>query len=87
MNKDIIFISCSKGIQPYLSEELRSLDFPVVHEAFAGVLTKGGLDDAMALNLFLRTAHRVLYLLSEFKARTSDELYRQIIFMKTAISV
>lgn len=78
MNKDIIFISCSKGIQPYLSEEIRSLGFPVVHEAFAGVLTKGGLDDAMALNLYLHTAHRVLYLLSEFKARTPDELYRHL---------
>ena len=78
MNKGPIFISCSKGIQPFLSEEISSLGFPVIHEAFAGILTKGGLDDARPLNLFLRTAHRVLYLLSEFKAKTPDELYRHL---------
>jgi 23S rRNA G2445 N2-methylase RlmL len=78
MNSGPIFISCSRGIQPFLSEEIRSLGFPVIHEAFAGILSKGDLDDAMTLNLSLRTAHRVLFLLSEFNARTPDDLYRHL---------
>jgi putative N6-adenine-specific DNA methylase len=79
MEKNRIFITCPKGIQPYLASEVLSLGFPVLSESVSGVETEGTLDDTMRLNLFLRTGHRVLYLLSGFTAKTPDELY-----MKTA---
>ena len=77
MKKNRIFITCPKGLQPYLAAEVRSLGFPVLSESVSGVETEGTLDETMRLNLFLRTGHRVLYLLSEFRAKTPDELYRE----------
>jgi putative N6-adenine-specific DNA methylase len=41
----------------------------------AAVMTTGTLEDAMTLNLWLRTGHRVLYLIDEFRAKNSGELY------------
>ncbi len=78
MHKSTILITCPKGIPPLLKQELLSLGFPVLTELVAGVETEGTLDDALRLNLFLRTGHRVLYLLKEFKAHNTDELYEQI---------
>lgn len=79
MEKSRIFITCPKGIQSYLAAEVRTLGFPVISESVSGVETEGTLDDAMRLNLYLRTGHRVLYLLSEFTAKTPEELYRKTV--------
>ena len=77
MKKNRIFITCPKGLQSYLAAEVRSLGFAVLSESVSGVETEGTLDETMRLNLFLRTGHRVLYLLSRFRAKTPDELYRE----------
>jgi len=61
MQKSKILITCARGIPPFLKDELLALGFPVLSEAVAGVETEGTLDDAQKLNLFLRTAHRVLF--------------------------
>jgi 23S rRNA G2445 N2-methylase RlmL len=71
-----ILITCPKGIPPFLKQELISLDFPVLSEQIAGVETAGTLDDTMQLNLHIRTGHRVLFLLQEFKAKSPDDLYQ-----------
>jgi len=73
-----ILITCAKGITPFLKEELLHLGFPVLSETIAGVATEGTIDDTLRLNLLLRTAHRVLFLLSDFTARDADELYREM---------
>jgi len=78
MHKSRIHITCPKGIPPFLKQELLALDFPVLSEHVAGIETEGGLDDALRLNLHLRTGHRVLVLLKEFEANHADELYRQV---------
>lgn len=75
MEKNRIFITCPKGIQPFLASETQSLGFPLLSESVSGVETEGTLDDTMRLNLYLRTGHRVLYFLSGFTAKTPDELY------------
>jgi 23S rRNA G2445 N2-methylase RlmL len=74
-----IVITCAKGLKPYLSAEVRSLGLPVVGEASSGVTTQGSLDDTMALNLRIRTGHRVLFLLREFEAENADDLYREML--------
>jgi 23S rRNA G2445 N2-methylase RlmL len=76
--KSKITISCAKGIPPYLKQEVLSLGFPILSEDVAAVTTEGSLEDTMRLNLFLRTGQRVLYRLVSFKARTPDELYRNV---------
>lgn len=78
MHKSRILITCAKGIPPFLKQELLCLNFPVLSESVAGVETEGALDDTLALNLFLRTAHRVLFQLKEFKAKNADGLYREL---------
>jgi putative N6-adenine-specific DNA methylase len=78
MQKSKILITCAKGIPPFLKQELQTLNFPILSEAVAGVETEGTLDDTQRLNLFLRTAHRVLYVLKEFTANNADALYREL---------
>lgn len=76
--KNKILVTCPKGIPPFLKQELINLDFPILSEAVAGVETEGSFDDTLRLNLFLRTAHRVLFVLKEFGANDADALYGEL---------
>jgi 23S rRNA G2445 N2-methylase RlmL len=58
-----------------LKQEIVNLGFPVASEGISGIETEGTMDDAMRLNLHLRTGHRVLVLLKEFQAVDPDELF------------
>ncbi len=78
MDKNRILITCAKGIPHYLREELLLLGFPVIDETIAGIATEGTIDDTLRLNLLLRTAHRVLFLIREFSAPDADALYRAV---------
>ena len=78
MMKNKILITCPKGISPFLRQELLSLRFPVITETVSGIETTGTLEDAMRLNLYLRTGHRVLFLLREFRAADAEGLYRKL---------
>lgn len=78
MQNNLIVVTCAKGITPFLKQELELLGLPVESETTASVMTRGDMDVAMRLNLFLRTGHRVLLLLKEFSARNADELYREL---------
>jgi 23S rRNA G2445 N2-methylase RlmL len=73
--KKTIIITCPKGIAPWLAEEVIALGFTVIAEGEAAVETEGTLADTMRLCLHIRTGHRVLYLLSAFKAVNPDGLY------------
>ncbi|MEJ2695016.1 MAG: hypothetical protein P8013_00045 [Candidatus Sulfobium sp.] len=53
-----------------------SLGLPVLSATETAVITEGTMDDAMLLNLYLRTGQRVLFLLAEFEAPDMQELYR-----------
>jgi putative N6-adenine-specific DNA methylase len=79
LKKSKIVATCAKGISPYLQAEMRGLNFPVHAAGEAAVETEGTLDDAMTLNLHLRTAHRVLFLYHAFAAMTLDDLYRRLV--------
>jgi 23S rRNA G2445 N2-methylase RlmL len=70
-----IVIPCPKGVPPFLQEELRSLGYSIIAQSVASVETEGTLEDALRLNLFLRTGHRVLFALGDFDAHNADELY------------
>ena len=78
MEKRPILITCPKAIPPYLKQEILSLGFPILSETVSGVETEGALDDTLRLNLFIRTGHRVLFLIKEFSAQSPDELYESI---------
>lgn len=78
MQKSRILVTCPKAIPPILANEIRALGFPVLAEKEAAVETEGTLADTMRLNLWLRTGHRVLYLLKDFRSRTPEELYSNL---------
>ncbi len=69
-----ISITCPKGMVPFLKTELVLLGFVVRKTRLAGVEIDGTLEDCMFLNLTLRTAHRVHFLLKDFKATNAEEL-------------
>lgn len=81
MTKSRILITCARGIPPFLRDEVLSLGLPVVSEHLSGVETEGTLFDALRLNLFIRTGHRVLMALQEFQAGNAEDLYRALFAM------
>lgn len=76
--KSKILVTCPKGVSPYLKEEIKALDFPVLVEWDTAIQTEGTLQDTMILNLHLRTAQRVLYQLERLIVDTPEILYKKI---------
>lgn len=73
-----ILLTCPKGLAPFLAAEVRQLGMKVEGEGPGLVCTRGTLTDTMRLNLWLRTAHRVLYKVGRFGCRDPDALYRRV---------
>jgi 23S rRNA G2445 N2-methylase RlmL len=73
-----ILITCPRGAAPYLAREVEALGLPINVQGESSVMSAGTMDDAMRLNLHLRTAHRVLVQLQEFKAADPDQLYNAL---------
>ncbi|MGZ6123970.1 MAG: THUMP domain-containing class I SAM-dependent RNA methyltransferase, partial [Myxococcales bacterium] len=73
----MLFAVCAPGLEPVLLSEVQALGLP--GRALAGgVEIDGDLAEAMRLNLWLRTASRVLLRLGEpFRAATFPELVRK----------
>jgi len=73
-----VLVTCSSGLAPYLQAELEALGFKIVSSHDTGVEIKASLADTMHLNLKLRTAYNVLYLLKEFKCADPHQLYKNV---------
>ncbi|MFH0922416.1 MAG: class I SAM-dependent RNA methyltransferase, partial [Fibrobacterota bacterium] len=73
MNK--LIATCPRGLSTYLAAEIIGLGLPVFDTTDNFVETEGTFNDAMRLNLCLRTAHHVLYYLCEFECPSPDALY------------
>ncbi len=76
--KSRIVITCAKGVPPYLKQEILSLGLPVLSAGMAEVETEGTMEDALRLNLQIRTGQRILFLLESFNANAPDDLYKRI---------
>jgi len=73
-----IFVTCSRGVDAYLEQEIASRGLSVLARTRAGIETEGSMKEAMDLNLHLRTGLRVLFRVAEFTAHDPDSLYRNI---------
>jgi putative N6-adenine-specific DNA methylase len=74
-----IMVTCGRGASSVCEYELRELGFaphPVEDTAWS---VRGSIEDAMWLNLWLRSAQRVLLPMVSLTARSADELYRGLI--------
>jgi 23S rRNA G2445 N2-methylase RlmL len=74
-----IVITCAKGIGPYLKEELLFLGYPILSEGVADIEVEGTMEDAMRLNLLIRTGQHILFFLREFNAKNPDEIYEKML--------
>lgn len=77
-DKTTILITCGPSLVDYLRREVENLGYKITAAGTVDVEIEGTLHDAMRLNLHLRTAYNVLYLLRSFPCDTPDELYRKV---------
>ena len=76
--KSTILITCSAGLVDYVRQEVEALGYQGGDYHKTGLELQGDLYDAMRLNLHLRTAYNVLFLLKKFKCYSPEELYRNV---------
>ncbi|MBK0381194.1 THUMP domain-containing class I SAM-dependent RNA methyltransferase [Mucilaginibacter segetis] len=74
-----IIITCNKRLSPYLQQEVEALGFTPTRVFQTGVELKGTITDTIALNLNLRCASQVLYLLKSFDAEDPQQLYDELV--------
>jgi putative N6-adenine-specific DNA methylase len=74
-----IIITCNKRLSPYLQQEVEELGFKPVRVFQTGVELLGTVTDCIALNLNLRCASQVLYLIKSFNAEDPKELYDNLV--------
>ena len=74
-----IIVTCNKRLSPYLQSEVEALGFTPVRVFQTGVELKGTVNDTISLNLNLRCASQVLYLLKSFTAANPQQLYEQLV--------
>lgn len=74
-----IIVTCNKRLSPYLQKEVEDLGFSPVRVFQTGVELKGTVNDCIALNLNLRCASQVIYLLKGFTAADPQQLYDNLV--------
>jgi 23S rRNA G2445 N2-methylase RlmL len=77
-----IIITCNKRLSPYLEMEVKELGFTPERTFPTGVELTGTINDCIQLNLNLRCASQVLYMISEFAADSVDEVYNGLFKIK-----
>ncbi|MBJ7450398.1 MAG: 50S rRNA methyltransferase [Parachlamydiales bacterium] len=72
---DNLFVTCVKGFEPLLTEELKELGFEKLEPSFCGVFVEGSFSDIYRINYCSRLASRVLMPLEQFALIDRDDLY------------
>lgn len=75
------FVSCAKGLEYLLADELLAMGLPVATATIAGVNAEGELRDAQRVVLWSRLASRVLWPLQEFDCADEAALYQGVVAM------
>jgi 23S rRNA G2445 N2-methylase RlmL len=75
MRPETFFVTCAPGLEPILHDELRALRLAKLERQVGGARFQGTMEDAWRVNLWSRTAVRVLLRLARFDATTGDELH------------
>lgn len=71
-----IVVSCSPGLVEAVSAELKQLGFPINGADQKAVITEGNFQDVMVLNYKMRTANKILWHITSFKATHPNQLYK-----------
>ena len=78
MNKFEITASCTFGMESILKREIIKLGYEIKKSSDGAVTILGDINDVYRLNLWLRTANRVLIHIATFPANSFDELYDNV---------
>lgn len=73
-----LFITCPKGIERLLVDELQALGIETGKTTLAGVYANATLEDIYRLHLWSRLANRVLLILAETKVTGAETLYQAV---------
>ena len=76
--KTWIVATCGRGCADVLKAELKTLGYEPQDVSATSVGLEGDLHDAMRLNLWLRTANRVLFEVAGFEIDSADDLYEAV---------
>jgi len=74
-----IIITCNKRLSTYLQQEVEALGYKPTRVFQTGIELLGTVTDTIALNLNLRCASQVLYLIKSFKADDPKQLYDELV--------
>ena len=74
-----IIISCAKQLSRWTEVEVLAMGYKPIEVTENTVVVKGSMRDVMKLNLWLRTAHRVLVPLLRTTCRNIRELYESVL--------
>ena len=74
-----IIISCAKGLSRWTEIEVRDMGYKPVEVTENTVVVRGDMRDVMKLNLWLRTAHRVLVPLLRTTCYNIKDLYESVL--------
>jgi 23S rRNA G2445 N2-methylase RlmL len=74
-----IIVTCSNRIAPYLQKEIEESGYIPVRVFKTGVELRGTMQDCIKLNLSLRCASQILFLVKQFRAADADALYKGLV--------
>ena len=74
-----IIISCAKQLSRWTEIEVKEMGYKPIEVTENTVVVRGEMRDVMRLNLFLRTAHRVLVPLLRTTCRNIRDLYESVL--------
>lgn len=78
MPSHVFFVTCPKGVEYLLEDELRDLGMELLQNAPAGVWVRGNLEAGYRVCLWSRLANRVILHLVEVDATSSEALYEGV---------
>ena len=71
-----LFVTCTRGLEAPLSQELEQLKCQDIRAVDGGVACKGGMEQVYRINLHSRTASRVLLRLTKSGYRNEQDIYK-----------
>ena len=77
--KSKIVVTCNNRLSPYLQQEVEALGYKIIRSFSTGVELEGTINDCIPLNLNLRCASQVLYLIKSFEAENPARLYKELL--------
>ena len=69
------FVTCSRGLESLLEQELRDCGAAAVRQSVAGVHCRATLTSAYRIIVFSRLCNRVILLLADVAVRSAEDLY------------